>query len=284
MRYYIIALLLGWGSVAVVAQEQPATTYVNGLFHGRRIINGHSLELPREGELELYIGHRFGSLNGGGYELFGLDQADMRLCFDYGVKDWLAVGVGRSGYRKTFDGYIKVRLLRQSTGGREMPVSLTALSTMTYEGLRPLDGREIPLVDRLAYTHQLLIGRKFSDRLSVQLMPTLVHKNLVETAADLNDIASLGVAVRYRLSLNVAMTAEYYHTLPFTPLPDGYRNSLALGFDIDTGSHVFQLHFTNSSAMFERAFLTETTGNWLNGGVHLGFNMNRVFKIKGRRF
>lgn len=276
-----ILILLGASSFSMMAQDIQFKT---NLFHGRRIINGHSLEMQREGELEMYIGHRFGALNGGAYEFFGLDQADMRLAFDYGVKDWLAVGVGRSSYKKTFDSFLKLRIFRQSSGKRNMPFSMTALSTMTYESLNPLDGPALRYHDRMAYTHQLLIGRKFSDDLSIQLMPTFTHINLVENRNTPNDIYTIGAAIRYRISLNVAITAEYYYTLPMTPLGDNRYNSLAIGFDIDTGSHVFQLHLTNSSAMFERAFITETTNSFSNIGIHLGFNMNRVFKIKGRRY
>jgi hypothetical protein len=265
-----------------VFSQNAETTYSHGLFHGRRIVNGHSLELQKEGELEMYIGHRFGAINGGAYEFFGIDQADMRMAFDYGVKDWLAVGIGRSSYLKTFDSFAKVRLLRQSTGAKNMPISLTALSALTYETQKEPNNLPVNYYSRMAYTHQLLIGRKFSDDLSVQLMPTLTHINLVPTIADPNDIYTLGVAVRYRVSLNVAVTAEYYYNL--TPLADNKYNSLALGFDIDTGSHVFQVHITNSSAMFERAFIAETTDSWTDGGIHLGFNMNRVFKLKGRRY
>ena len=281
-RLIIFLFIFSLFSVDLFSQDTEETTYSYGLFHGRRIVNGHSLELQKEGELEMYIGHRFGAINGGAYEFFGLDQADMRLAFDYGVKDWLAVGVGRSSYKKTFDSFAKVRLLRQSTGKKNMPISMTALSTMTYETLRRNDNFPVNAYSRMAYTHQLLIGRKFSDDLSIQVMPTFTHINLVPTAADPNDIITLGAALRYRVSLNLAVTAEYYYNI--TPLATGKYNSLALGFDIDTGSHVFQLHITNSSAMFERAFIAETTNQWLNGGIHLGFNMNRVFKIKGRRF
>lgn len=277
---------MGFSVVLSFAQDDAeTTTYSYGLFHGRRIVNGHSLELQKEGELELYIGHRFGAINGGAYEFFGLDQADMRLTFDYGVKDWLAVGVGRSSYKKTFDSFAKVRLLRQSTGKKNMPISMTALSTMTYQSLKPDATLPAPpKYSNLAFTHQLLIGRKFSDNLSIQLMPTFTHINLVETADLPNDIFTLGGAIRYRVTLNLAITAEYYYTIPPTSLGLGRYNSLGIGFDIDTGSHVFQVHLTNSSAMFERAFIAETNKSWLDGGIHLGFNMNRIFKLKGRRF
>lgn len=281
MMKKILSLTVMLFTTFLMIAQDAETTYSSGLFHGRRIVNGHSLELQKEGELELYIGHRFGAINGGAYQLFGLDQASMRMAFDYGVKDWLAIGVGRSTFEKTFDGFAKVRILRQSSGAKNMPISMTGLSTIFYEGLRRTDGRSVPNYSRLSYTHQLLIGRKFSDDLSIQLMPSFTHINLVETATDPNDIFTLGAAIRYRLTLNVAVTAEYYHNL--TQL-DGRTNSLALGFDIDTGSHVFQLHITNSRAMFERGYIANTTGSWLDGGIHLGFNMNRVFKLKGRRY
>ena len=281
-RLIIFLFIFSLFSGHLFSQDSEETTYSYGLFHGRRIVNGHSLEMQKEGELEMYIGHRFGAIDGGAYEFFGLDQADMRLAFDYGVKDWLAVGVGRSAYRKTFDSFAKVRLLRQSTGKKNMPISLTGLSIMTYEGLRRADNIPVKAYSRMSFTNQLLIGKKFSDDLSIQIMPTFTHINLVSTADDPNDIITLGAAIRYRVTLNLAITAEYYYNI--TPLTDGKYNSLALGFDIDTGSHVFQIHITNSSAMFERAFIAETTNRWLEGGIHLGFNMNRVFKIKGRRF
>ncbi len=264
------------------SQGTAETTYSYGLFHGRRIVNGHSLEMQKEGELEMYIGHRFGRVNGGAYEFFGLDNAEMRLAFDYGVKDWLAVGLGRNSNDKTYDSFAKVRLLRQSTGKKNMPISLTALSSFAYKTERPADNRPVPSYARMAFTHQLLLGRKFSDDLSIQIMPTFTHINLVETPEDPNDIITLGVAIRYRVTLNLAITAEYYYNL--TPQTEGKYNSLALGFDIDTGSHVFQVHLTNSAGMFERAFIAETDSQWLEGGIHLGFNMNRVFKIKGRRY
>lgn len=270
-------------STSAQYSNETETTYVNGLFHGRHIVNGHSLETQREGELEFYIAHRFGTLNGGFYELFGLDQASMRMAFEYGINDRIAIGAGRSTFGKYFDGFAKVRLLRQSTGARKMPISMTAFSSVALKTLKPIDGLPLDFHSKLSYTHQLLIGRKFSDELSIQLMPTLTHLNLVDTRALKNDIFTIGTAVRYRLSLNIALTLEYYHTLPNQLAPDK-RNSLAIGFDIDTGSHVFQLHLTNSTGMFEQAFLTETTGNWVDGGIHLGFNMNRIFKLKGRRY
>ena len=113
---------------------------------------------------------------------------------------------------------------------------------------------------------------------SMQLNPGVVHRNLVATASDPNDIIHVSGAARVKLSKRVAVNGEYFHVLP-DQLPDNIRNSLSLGFDIETGGHVFQLHFTNSTAMFERGFITETVGDWGNGDIHFGFNISRVFTL-----
>ncbi len=254
--------------------------YVYQTFRGTRLINGHSIETQKEGELELIISHRFGRLNGGAYELFGLDQASMRLGFEYGIQDWLAIGVGRSTFEKTFDGFLKARLLRQQNSG--MPVSLTYLATTEYRSLRDTDPvRSVYQSNRLFYTHQLLLARKFGDRLSLQLMPTMVHRNYVATGQESNDIYLLGGAARLRLRKNMALTVEYYQPV-YGTLADDIIPSLAVGFEIETSGHVFQLQFTNSIGMNNKSFLTETTGDWMAGDIHFGFNMSRIFKTKGR--
>jgi hypothetical protein len=132
---------------------------------------------------------------------------------------------------------------------------------------------------RLAYTHQMIIGRKFNDAISLQLMPTIVHRNLVQTAAEKNTVYAQGIAGRWKFIPRVALNAEYFYVLP-GQLADGYTNSFSLGFDIETGGHVFQLHFTNSPIMIDKGFITETTGKWGKGDIHFGFNISRVFTVK----
>lgn len=252
-------------------------------FDGMRIINGHSVETLREGEMESLIGHRFGRLNGGAYELFGLDQASIRIGLDYGIKDWIMVGFGRSSLGKTFDGFVKIRLLKQKKMS-ELPISLTALGTVALGTLRaPSPEEKISFKSRLAYTTQLIAARKITDQFVVQLMPTMVHFNLVETANLKNDVYALGIAGKYQLSKMTALTAEFYFDFP-DQLEDNKTNSLSIGFDLNTGSHVFQLHFTNSAGMIEKAYIGETTGKWFDGDIHFGFNMVRTFKLKGRRY
>jgi hypothetical protein len=269
--------------IAMLDTDQAAgrgkAEYVTATFKATRVINGHSIENLGAGVLDFRISHRFGTLNQGLENFFGLDNATTRIGFDYGITNWLMVGVGRGTYQKEFDGFLKAKLLRQKAGGG-MPVSVSYVGAMSVQSAEvPVpEGQEYFFSNRLAYTNQLIIARKFSKRLSLQLMPTHVHYNLVQLSADENDVLALGVAGRLKLSNRIALTGEWYYTLPDFQLT-GARNSLSFGIDIETGGHVFQLLFTNSTGMTERTVIGETTGDWAAGDIHFGFNISRVFTI-----
>ncbi|WBO83379.1 DUF5777 family beta-barrel protein [Hymenobacter yonginensis] len=254
---------------------------VAATFKGTRIINGHSVETPGGGTLVFLISHRFGTLNSGAYNFFGLDQATIRLGLEYGATDRLTVGIGRSSLDKTYDGFLKYQALRQTTGLHAIPVSVTLFGSSALTSLRYFDGLDHTLPRRLTYTVQALVARRFSPGLSVQLSPTVVHRNLVDTRRQHNDVYALGVAGRQKLNKRTALMLEYYYRLPTTADPST-RNALAAGFDIETGGHVFQLHVTNSQGMIERHFLTQTTGNFFDGDIYFGFNVARNFTLKPR--
>ncbi len=259
------------------------TDYATATFKTTRLINGHTVENVGKGVMDVKISHRFGKVNGGAYELFGLDNATMRTGFDFGLTDYLMVGIGRSTFQKTYDAYFKIKLLRQSKGKRNMPVTLSYVPTIALKTLRFDDtSRKNYFSSRLFFTHQLLIGRKFSESTSLQLMPTYSHRNLVQLAAEPNDLISIGIGGRQKLSKRVSLNFEYYYQLPDYKLLNT-TNSLSVGFDIETGGHVFQLHFTNSQGMSERTFINETTGLWEKGDVFFGFNISRVFTIGKRK-
>lgn len=263
----------------LLGPEEEQTVYADAAFKTSRIINSHSLENTGHGVLDVKVSHRFGFLNTGFYELFGLDQASIRLGLDYGITDWLMVGLGRSSFEKTYDGFVKARILRQSSGKRKMPITLSALATMSINTLKWTDpDRENLSTSRYCYAYQVIVGRKFTPWLTLQLMPSLVHRNLVPTAEDAHDIFAIGSGGRVKLTKRIAMNFEYYYMLP-EMMPEGTTNSLSIGFDIETGGHVFQLHFTNSTQMVEKGFITESTGNWLDGDIHFGFNISRVFTL-----
>jgi hypothetical protein len=255
------------------------TFYTTATFKTTRLVNGHSVENVAKGVLDVKISHRFGNINEGGYELFGLDKATMRMGFDYGITRYLMVGIGRSTYQKTYDGFFKLKILRQSRGKRKMPITLSYVPTIALKTLKYED----PTIknyysSRFSYTHQIIIGRKFSEGTSFQLMPTFVHQNLVTSATDPNDILAIGIGGRQKITKRLSFNFEYYYQLPKYKL-QGSTNSLSLGFDIETGGHVFQLHFTNSQGMNERSFIAGTNGKWEKGDILFGFNISRVFTI-----
>lgn len=260
--------------------EEEITEYVTASFKANRVINLHSLENTAAGVLDIKIGHRFGTLNGGFYELFGLDQASIRIGGDYGITDQLMIGLGRSSFEKTYDGFIKYKFLRQSKGKRNMPISAAFLATTAIQTLRWQNpDRDNLFSSRLYHTFQLIAGSKINEQISLQLSPTMVHRNLVLTNEEENDVYALGVAGRIKLTKRVTLNAEYIYVLPDQLAPE-FQNSFSIGFDIETGGHVFQLHFTNSTSMIEKGYIAETVGNWGDGGIHFGFNVSRVFTLE----
>jgi hypothetical protein len=277
----------------IPADSAPQKEYIINAFKSSRVINGHSMEMIGKGILDTRILHRFGTLNSGFSELFGLDQANMRFGLDYGVSKNLTVGIGRSNVGKEWDGFIKYRLLHQSTGSkRSSPVSLIWVSGMTWN-TQKWSGKPGNPTDRLAYYHQLIIGRKFSEAFSAQLSPTLVHQNLILPTQPNNDIAAVGMGARLKLNKRVAFVVDYHLVLEPSLFPfededddDGatavnhYINPLSIGFDIETGGHVFQLHFSNATGMNEKAFITQTNQTWGRGEIRFGFNLSRVFAVR----
>jgi hypothetical protein len=262
--------------------DKSVKEYSYGAFKTTRVINGHSIENTGKGILDFKISHRFSPMSGGVHEFFGLDGASIRLGLDYGVSDAITVGLGRSSMYKEYDGYVKVKILRQ-TNKNEMPISLSYVGGMSVTSLQTerlfrtlVAPEKYPFSNRLFYFNQLLIARKISNALTLQLTPTHVHYNFVETAAEPNDILALGAGGRIKFNKRLTLNLEYFYQ--FTQL-NNTTNSLSVGIDIETGGHVFQLHFSNSSGMTERTFIAQTTDRWGDGGFRFGFNIARVFTV-----
>ena len=258
-------------------------TYTSATFKTTRIINMHSVENAAAGVMDFRISHRFGFINTGAYDLFGLDQALMRIGLEYGITDRLMLGMGRSNVNKAYDSFLKYKILRQGSGKRNIPISVSYFASAVCNTIKWADpNRDNYFSSRMQYTHQLLIARKFNNDLSLQLTPTLVHKNLVPTLQDKNDILAMGFGGRYKLTQRFSVNGEYIYVLP-NQITSTFYNSLSLGVDIETGGHVFQLHLTNSTSMLEPGFITESVGQWKKGGIHFGFNVSRVFTVKDKR-
>jgi hypothetical protein len=287
-----LALLLSLIPFSIFAQDDlmnllnenapKEINYTTATFKSTRIMNGHSIEKMPPGQLDFRISHRFGTLNSGAYNLWGLDQANIHFGLEYGILRWLMIGVGRGTYEKTYDGFAKFTILRQSTGAKEMPVSLSAFSSVAVNSLKWTDpARTNYFSSRLSYVAQVLVARKFNPSLSFQLTPSYVHRNMVPTELDPNDLFAVGAGGRMKLSKRISLNAEYYYVInPKAYMSQQIYNPLSVGVDIETGGHVFQILLTNSVAMIEKGFIGETTGSWTKGDIHLGFNISRVFNLK----
>jgi hypothetical protein len=281
--------------LSLLGEDSTTVEYTTASFKATRVINSHSLENVAHGVLDFKINHRFGELSLGATEAFGLDQATIRLGLDYGVTPQLMIGIGRSSWQKEVDGFVKYKVLRQCDQGCTMPVTLAVVAGMGTTTLKKEDtwwyreGREDFYTHRLYYNLQVIVGRKFSDRFTLQIMPGLIHRNLVQFTDQKNDIMNIGAAGRIKLTKRLAINGEYFYVLPDQGRMEvdgtglGTYNSLSLGFDIETGGHVFQLHCTNTTGMYERAVITETTGSWAEGDIHFGFNISRVFTVHNPR-
>ncbi len=261
-------------------RENNVPEYTIATFKTGRIINGHSIENPEQGDLLFLVSHRFGTINTGFYNFFGLDNSSTRIGLEYGITDRFNIGLGRASYQKTWDGYLKYKILRQRSDNSRMPFTLSLVLATDMNTLKPVDPEiTYTLANRMSYVSQILIARKFGPKLSLQISPTYIHKNLVEKRIDQNNVFSIGAGTRFKISNRVSLNAEYYYLLP-GQTADDYHNSFSMGFDIETGGHVFQLHLTNSQSIIERGFITETAGNWLDGDIRFGFNITRVFGLQ----
>lgn len=247
-------------------------------FKATQIINQQTVEAPGKNNLQFLIMHRFGRINEGAYALFGLDNAAIRFGLDYGLTNRLAVGIGRSSDQKVFDASFKLKLLKQTAG--KTPVSVSLFEQVTHTTLRQPEKNFLTARFRTAYASQLLIARKFNSNLSLQVTPSWVHFNLVPSPQDKNDIVTLGIGGRMKVTKRISINAEYNYLPPNQVVTDTVHSSLSLGFDIETGGHVFQFVFSNSIGMTAPYFLTKTYGEWGKGDVYFGFNISRAFSFK----
>src|SRR4051794_9934947 len=269
--------LLNMLSDSMQANAKPMP--VRGTFKGLYIVNMKTVESSAKGALNFLIMHRFGKLNDGAYNFFGLDNATIRLGFDYGITDRLSVGIGRSSLEKTFDGYFKYRLLWQTDGSEKMPLSLSISSGLTYNTLKYPDKTYLNAKYRTSYATQLIAARKFNSNLSLQLVPIWLHYNLVPTAEDKNNVFAIGAGGRMRVTKRMSITAEYNYLLPNQVNSLDVHNAFSVAWEIETGGHVFQLVFTNAQGMTEPQVVGRTTGEWSDGDIYFGFNVSRVFNV-----
>lgn len=269
-----------------MVEEKPKKEFVTATFKTTRLINFHTVEVLSKRSLDFRISHRFGDFNSGAYQAWGIDGgANIRLALEYTHGSRLMFGIGRTSGKKIADGFLKYRLLKQTTKGGGMPVSVTLFTSVYHTFLQNviIDGenkyQSIP--DRLSYCHQIMVGRKFSPRFSFQLVGAMVHVNLVDKISDKNDCFLVGGVTRFKFAKRQAITFEYGLRLNKYS-KEKYYDSFGIGYDLETGGHVFQVHLTNSFGLTEDQYFMYTSTSWDNWGIRLGFNISRVFTLQGK--
>ena len=255
--------------------------YTEDTFLSTRVINGQSTEGIPQGRLDFRIEHRFDLLKSGYAEFYGLDHAFTFFGLEYGIKDWIMVGINRTSSTQAVTGFTKISLLRQCTGSKNQPVSVSAYIGTSYTGQSFNNSvNQTDFFLQMSYTSQILIARKFSDTFSAQLSPVWIHRNKINSITNKNDIFAAGISARYKLNSTLSFTGEYYPVInPSVYFKNNNSNALSFSFDVQTAGHVFQIILSNSTDMIEKTFIGETTGDWLKGDVHLGFNILRKFDL-----
>ena len=250
------------------------------VFKSTRLILGHTTKMRHKKELELLISHRFGRVNSGSHELWGLDNSSVRIGLEYGISDKLGIGIGRSSFDKSFDTFAKYKLISQSSGKNSSPISLVLLSSMAIRTVpKKEDDPSYDLFkERLAFTYQAVFSRKFNDKFSLLLSPTFLLRNRPVDLTDEDKLFAIGIGGRYMVSKSVSINLETFQRLNEEE-NSTELNAVSLGVDIETGGHVFQLHLTNSQMTFERAFIAETSDDFFDGDIHFGFNISRTFSL-----
>jgi hypothetical protein len=257
------------------------------IFKSSRLILTQTTETVKKHNLNFLIIHRFGDFagkNGGGQFYYGLDDvADVYLGFEYGVSDNLNIDIGRSTIGGLADLELKYAVLRQTTNGSS-PVAITVLG----EGaLRPYGFVTYPTFgDRVSYLAQVMIARKFSPGLSLQLTPTIVSNNSAVPLAPGSEerFFALGATARLKITNHMGLIIDYAHPFSsFRNTGNGFYDPLGVGIEIGAGGHVFTINVTNSRAVSEINYLNDTQSNFSKGQFRLGFTISRIFDFNSRK-
>ena len=261
-------------------------TKVESAFKSLKIVNIESTKLASKGDFYFIVAHRFDYVNHGFDDFFGIDNANTQLKFLYGLTNNFTIHIARSGFQETIDVGAKYLLKSQYTDG--FPFAIAVFSSIAANSeMKKQNFPKLRFENRLSYVTQLLISRKFSKKLSLEIAPTFFHENTLRDILDANNTVimpnpqdnsqyAIGVGGRYKFAKRWSVNLDYAAHLNRAN-QSIYKNPLSVGVDLETGGHVFQMHFTNSRAMHESGYLGQTTGDWLKGEIAFGFNLVRVF-------
>ena len=270
MKKILLIAIISTFYLGLNAQENEP---VKNIFQGNRFINLQSANVADKKELQLYIQHRFGDISSGFYELFGLDYASMRLGFEYGFTKNFTAGIGRSTYFKTFDSFLKYRILTQT---ETFPFTLTASASGSLPTIKDVYPEEFDEFSKKASGNIQLHAAKTFKWFAIQLSPGFITTGYILNEKDSYQFFTLATSGSVKISKKVSANIEYLHRFEDKIQ---YKNPLSIGIDLDTGGHLFQIMVSNVQQMYDQAIITNPVGDWSKGNIYLGFNLIREFNF-----
>ena len=287
MRKILFLIVVGCIPLIGTAQleRRPAMEVqeVDLIFHAPRHINLLTVEPLDKKTLHFAIMHTFGTIDGGIQDLYGLDNgATIQFSFEYALSDRFSLGAARQSRDKVYNLYGRYHLLKQTQDDR-MPLSVSLMggagvNTSDYTFLQEANPN---IGDRSSFSAQLMLARKFTDKISVQVSPMLAYfmdpNPVFLIEGDQQLYLALGFSGKYKISGKSSLTLQWVPNLN-----NELRNNIGFGIDLEAGGHVFQLYFVTSQALNEQYLLAG--GNGVPGEeFRMGFNVNRVFATGRRR-
>ena len=269
------------------ASATSANEKVLATFKSTKIISAQTNETLKKRNLDFRVSHLFGNMGteaggGGVHTLYGLDQSnDIRIALDYGMTDRLTVGIGRNKRQENLSASAKFRLLEQTTNGK-VPLAITLFGNFAFSPKADPEGIYTPTARRMSYCAQMIIARKFSPKFSFEVLGSYLHRNLIDLRVfpeDKNDLYSLGVGGRLKLTHSFGIIADYFHNFRNESTGIKLYDPFSAGVEIETGGHVFSIMFTNAIGLLENDFIPNTSDSWSNGGSKFSFNISRIFKF-----
>lgn len=251
----------------------PNKQKITSAFKALKIVNLESTKLAAKGDLYFIVAHRFGSIQDGFEGFYGLDNANTQIKFVYGLTERITISAARN--ENAFDFSTKFSLLNQEQEG--FPVTIAGFTSLAINNtLKESFYANLKFQDRLIYVAQILVSKKFSEKLSLELAPTFLHENFVDNPMQHNTQYFAAAGGRYKFAKRWSLNIDYAAHLN-RAVNSVYKNPLSIGFDLETGGHVFQMHFSSSQGIHEAGYLAQTTGDWSKANVFFGFNLLRVF-------
>ncbi|MGB5500377.1 MAG: DUF5777 family beta-barrel protein [Maribacter sp.] len=285
-KYKILLFALLSSPFFVLSQERTKDSIVDKperpAFESSILIDNQTNVLFDKNTLEVMMAHRFGLVNGGTNDLAGFwAPSNIRIALSYAVHDRLTIGFGTTKFDRLQDFNWKAGILRQ-TRSDKIPVSVSYYGNFVIDARKKGNNLFPTEQSRYSYFNQLIIARRFSPKLSLQIAPSVSHYNLVDNRMP-NDVVALSAGGRYKISDGTSLMLDYSH--PFThhlndvKFENDPEPGFSLGVEFSTSGHAFQLFITNLNGIVPQRNYMKNTNDFFYGDFLFGFNITRNYNF-----